>query len=136
MISRGHYIASGLFPGEPCGRSDARISSSRRINRSGQSIEMLRKAVEGSDLKVHKELLPHLPRVLWLYLMGIIFFWIHDRSPGQRRTRRVVDTSLGLLGVLLPLTRTRLPSVRKTVRLLAELLGDLEFWEGEAAAQS
>ncbi len=41
---------------------------------------------------------------------------------------------LGLLGVLLPLTRTRLPGVRKTVRLLAELLGDLEFWEGEAAA--
>ncbi len=100
-----------------------------------QSIEMLRRAIEGSDLKVHKDLLPHLPRVLWLYRMGIIFFWIHDRSPEQRRTRRVVDASLGLLGVLLPLTRTRLPGVRKTVRLLAELLGDLEFWEGEAAAQ-
>ena len=41
-----------------------------------QSIEMLRRAVEGSDLKVHQELVPHLPRVLWLYLMGIIFFWI------------------------------------------------------------
>jgi AcrR family transcriptional regulator len=93
------------------------------------AIEILRRAIEGSDLRIHPKLRPHLARLLWLYQMGIIFFWIHDDSGAQSRTRRVLDGSLTLLITLLSLTSVRLPRISKAVSLAVGLLGDLEFWE-------
>ncbi len=94
------------------------------------AIAIMERSVADSDLRVHRELRPHLPRLLWLLQMGIVFFWIHDASPGRARTRRVVEASLALLGRLLPLTAARLPGVSKIVSLIAGLLDELAFWEG------
>ena len=97
------------------------------------AIEILRRAIEGSDLRVHRKLLPHLARFLWLYQMGVIFFWIHDDSDSQGRTRRVIDASLALLNTLLSLTAVRLPGVGNAVSLAVGLLEELEFWERSSA---
>ena len=86
--------------------------------------------IEGSDLKVHRSLRPHLARLLWLFQMGVIFFWIHDHSPAQARTRRVVEASLVVLTRLLSLTAARLPGVGKLVSLAVAVLEELAFWEG------
>jgi AcrR family transcriptional regulator len=59
------------------------------------------RAIEGSDVAVPKDLAPHLPRLLWFYHMGLIYFWIIDRSPGQVRTMRLLDTTLDLVIQLL-----------------------------------
>lgn len=59
------------------------------------------RAIEGSDLTVPKDVAPYLPRLLWMYHMGLIYFWIIDESPGQRRTQRLLDASLDLLVQLL-----------------------------------
>jgi AcrR family transcriptional regulator len=59
------------------------------------------RALDGSDLKVPRELAPHLPRLLWLYEMGLIYYWIIDDSPKQRRTRRLVEATLDLVVQLL-----------------------------------
>ena len=61
------------------------------------AIEHMRIAVEGSDVKVPSDLKPRLPYLLWLYQMALIMFWLYDRSPGQERTRRLMEKSLGLL---------------------------------------
>lgn len=66
-----------------------------------QSLAWFARAVEGSDLKVPKDLAPHLPRLLWLYHMGLIYFWIVDTSPGQRRTQKLLDGTLDLILQLL-----------------------------------
>jgi hypothetical protein len=58
-------------------------------------------AVEGSDVTVTKDLAPHVPRLLWLYHMGLIYFWIVDTSPEQRRTRRLIEATLDLVVQLL-----------------------------------
>jgi AcrR family transcriptional regulator len=52
---------------------------------------------ESRDVRVPKELAPHLPKLLWLYQMGLILYWIYDRSPGQRQTRMLRKKSLALL---------------------------------------
>ena len=52
---------------------------------------------ESRDVRVPKELTPHLPKLLWLYQMGLILYWIYDRSPGQRQTRMLRKKSLALL---------------------------------------
>nr|AUN37711.1 transcriptional regulator, TetR family [uncultured bacterium] len=45
------------------------------------------RAVEGSRVRVPKDLQAYLPRLLWMYQMGVILFWIHDGSAGQKKTR-------------------------------------------------
>ena len=52
---------------------------------------------DSRDVRVPTELVPHLPKLLWLYQMGLILYWIYDRSPGQRQTRMLRRKSLALL---------------------------------------
>jgi AcrR family transcriptional regulator len=60
---------------------------------------------ESREMRVPDELLAHLPRMLWLYQMGLILYWIYDRSPGQRKTRMLREKSLALLTDMLKLSR-------------------------------
>jgi hypothetical protein len=65
-------------------------------------------------VKVPKDLAPHLPRLLWLYQMGLVLFWIYDESEGQVRTRRLIDRSLDLVVGAIRLARFRVMApVRK-----------------------
>jgi hypothetical protein len=63
--------------------------------------------------------------------MGILFFWLHDASPGQARTRRVVDASVALVERLLPLTALPVPGVGRIVALAVAVLDELAFWEDD-----
>jgi len=88
-----------------------------------RAMQHLQVALEGSDTKVSPDLKPRLPYILWLYQMAVILFWLYDRSPGQQRTHRLMDKSLGLVVSLvrisgLPLMRP----LRKTVLELVETM--------------
>lgn len=98
------------------------FSEETRPIREG-SIEHLRIALEGSDVKVPPDLKPQLPYLLWLYQMGIILFWIYDRSPDQQRTQKLVEKSLGLIVSLLKISSLPLMKpLRKTALELVETL--------------
>ncbi|SRR5579859_5535141 len=85
------------------------------------AIEHLRLAVEGGDTKVPSDLQKRLPYLLWLYQMGLILFWIYDRSPGQRRTQQLLEKSLGLIVNLIRVsTLPLMKPLRKTVLELVE----------------
>ncbi len=73
-----------------------------------QSIAHFRRAIEGSDVPVPADLAEPLPYLLWLYQMGIILFWIHDRSPRQSRTVRLLEKSSDLIVKVIKLSRFRL----------------------------
>src|ERR1700751_3718766 len=49
------------------------------------------------EVRVPEDLAPYLPRMLWLYQMGLILYWIYDRSPDQRRTQQLLEKSLALM---------------------------------------
>lgn len=66
-----------------------------------ENIAWYARALEGSDVKVPRDLAPHVPRLLWMYHMGLIYFWITDESPRQQRTQRLVDATLDLVVQLL-----------------------------------
>jgi AcrR family transcriptional regulator len=86
-----------------------------------RAIEHLRVAMEGGDVKVSADMKPHLPYLLWLYQMGLILFWLYDRSPRQVRTHKLMDKSLGLVVGLLRLSGLPLMRpLRKTVLELVE----------------
>jgi AcrR family transcriptional regulator len=87
------------------------------------SIALFETVVEGSKARIPKDLRAELPYLLWVYHMGVIFFWIHDRSPKQRRTHRLIDFTVDLLDRLIFLAANPLmrPIRKKALRLVAEL---------------
>ena len=46
------------------------------------SIDLFRRVVDGSDLKVPAPIRAELPELLWLLQMGVVLFWVHDSSDG------------------------------------------------------
>jgi AcrR family transcriptional regulator len=83
-------------------------------------------ALAGSRIAMPKDLAPYLPNLIWLYQMGLILFWISDRSPDQIRTRQLRDKSLSLLVTALKLTGFPLlrPLRKKMVDLLTSIGAD------------
>jgi AcrR family transcriptional regulator len=98
------------------------FSEETRPIREG-SIEHMRIAVEGGDVKIPADLQPQLPYLLWLYQMGLILFWLYDRSEKQKRTQTLMEKSLGLLVNLLKLSGLPLMKpIRRTMLELVEIV--------------
>jgi AcrR family transcriptional regulator len=84
------------------------------------AITIFRDVVDGSTAKLDPELRAELPELLWLGWMGVVLFWVYDRSPGQRRTRRLIDGVVPLIDRLVGLSRLRVlrPALRQILALL------------------
>ena len=78
------------------------------------------RAVEDSKVKLPRRIKPYLPRLLWMYQMGLILYWVYDNSPKQRRTGMLFDKSLQM--ILLLLRFANLPILLPVHRLMADLL--------------
>jgi AcrR family transcriptional regulator len=85
-----------------------------------QDISFFERAVTDSKVKLPANILPYLPRLLWLYQMGLILFWVYDRSEGQARTTLLFDKTLKML--LITLRIAGIPLLRPIHKLSAELL--------------
>ena len=88
------------------------------------SIAFFRLALTESKPPITKDLANDLPRLLWLYQMGIILFWMFDESPGQRRTRALLDGTIDLVVRLV-----RISSLPMMGRLRKRLLAILRAVE-------
>jgi hypothetical protein len=87
------------------------------------STAIYREALEGSALRVPGPLGARLPELLWLAQMGVILFWVHDRSPGSRRTYRLIDRAVPMAVRLVSLSRYRVlrPLIEDALDLLDEV---------------
>ena len=90
------------------------------------AIEIFREVLEGSSAKVDPELRAELPELLWLGWMGVILFWVYDKSPDQRRTRRLIDGAVPLIDRLVGLSRLRVlrPALRQILSLIDSIRRD------------
>lgn len=75
-----------------------------------------------ADVGLPRDLAPHVPDALWLFQMGVIYFWITDTSAAQKRTTKLLEKSVKVVVLLLrlanlPLTRP----LRKPVLELIEI---------------
>jgi len=91
------------------------------------SIRLFEELVAETKARIPNDLRAELPYLLWLYHMGIILFWIHDRSPKHKRTYRLIDLSVDLLDKLISMASNPLmrPVRKRALKLVAELR-DLE----------
>jgi AcrR family transcriptional regulator len=85
-----------------------------------QDIGFFSRAVADSAVKLPSNIKPYLPRLLWMYQMGLILFWVYDRSENQERTMLLYEKTLKMILVTLKLAG--IPLLRPLHRLAAELL--------------
>jgi AcrR family transcriptional regulator len=85
-----------------------------------RDMRFFEQALEGSRIRVTGELGQHLPRILWMYQMGLILFWIYDRSSSQQRTRALVEKSLAIVVRLIKVSE--FPLLRPVRRMVADLV--------------
>jgi len=72
-----------------------------------QVTEIYREVVAGSDTKIPPALRSELPNLLWLFNMGVVLYWVHDRSAGTAKTYELIDRTVPLVVRLIGLARFR-----------------------------
>lgn len=85
--------------------------------------DLFREAVDGASGGLPEEFRTALPHALVLGHLLLALFWVYDRSPGQERSRTLVERGLRLLRFGLPLTR--MPLFRGPLRELLDLVADV-----------
>lgn len=88
------------------------------------SIALWREVAEGSEQKVPKYLREELPELLWLYFMGLVLFWVHDRADGAAATRLLARRTAPMVARAIGLTR--LPLLRAEIADLIGLVAEIK----------
>ncbi|MBA9001936.1 MULTISPECIES: TetR/AcrR family transcriptional regulator [Thermomonospora] len=87
------------------------------------AIAIYREVVDGSTLKIDPDFRAELPELLWLYSMGIVLYWVHDSSPGCRKTYLLIERTVPIVNKMV--TMSRLPGFKSVTRELVEVIRDV-----------
>jgi len=85
-----------------------------------QDIASFERAVTESGVKLPAATRPYLARLIWMYQMGLILFWVYDRSAEQATTRLLYEKTLAML--LLTIKLAGFPLLNPLHKLAGELL--------------
>jgi AcrR family transcriptional regulator len=85
-----------------------------------EDIAAFERAAHDSGVKLPPSVSPYLGRLLWMYQMGLILFWVYDRSPDQKKTMALYEKTLKMLLVTLKIAG--IPLLRPLHKLAGELL--------------
>lgn len=69
-----------------------------------KNIDVFRRVLEGTSTTIPERLKARLPEILWMFKMGMILYWVYDKSPRQRKTFQLVDQSCILIARLIQLS--------------------------------
>jgi AcrR family transcriptional regulator len=119
-----HRFSGVLFRTAADPESPLNPFSTESIPARLEATELFAEVVRGAeDRKIPRDLEKELPELLWMYHMGVILYWIHDRSPGRARTWKLMERTVDLVARLIALSTLPLMGpIRKSVlRLLADL---------------
>ncbi|HEX4924786.1 MAG TPA: TetR family transcriptional regulator [Bdellovibrionales bacterium] len=120
-------MARALFriAGDPASRLSPFSDESRDLRL--EAVKLFEEVVRGSDSKFHAELAPMLPKYLWLYMMGVILFWIYDKSESSKNTFSFIDKTVPLIASLNDTIMSPLaaPFRKKIISLLKSFEPDL-----------
>ncbi len=108
-------LSAHIDPSQPLSPFSAETKSIRE-----QEVHLFSEALEGSRQKIAADLKPFMPRLLWMYEMGLLLYWVYDRSKGQKRTLLLFDKSLSLVVGLIRLASV--PLFRPIRKLVVDLL--------------
>ncbi len=93
-----------------------------------RDIGFFQRAIHDSGVHLPPSILPYLPRLLWLYQMGLMLYWVYDRSPRQAHTHMLFDKTLRMMLLMLKLASVPLlrPLYRPAGELLHTIYGEID----------
>lgn len=118
-----HPFAGVLFrsAADPASPLNPFSEASREVRQD--AIALFREVVDGSGQKLPKDLAAELPQLLWTWHMGILLYWVHDRSAGRAKSHRMMEESCSLIASAVKLSSlvVMAPLRRKLMKLVREL---------------
>jgi AcrR family transcriptional regulator len=90
-----------------------------------EAISVHREVLAGAaKTKMPEELRDILPELMWLAQMGLVLYWVYDRTEGRERSYRLADRGARLIarGVALARFRVLRPLVREVHELFTDFL--------------
>jgi len=114
----GRFFAVAAQPDNPLSPFGPEAGPARQA-----TVDLYRQVLDGAAGDVDPELARELPELLWLYHLGVVLFWVHDRSPGAARTQLLVDRTVPMVTRLVRLSR--LPVLRPLGHQVVGLLREL-----------
>jgi len=127
-----YFQPNRTFPGalfrhaaDPQDRLSPFSEATRHIRQRDQMYFARAIATKSGGLRVPEDLAPFLPKILWLYQMGLILHWIYDSSPDQRRTHALRERSLAL-----PVSSLKLSSFALSKPLRSKIVVLIALVEG------
>ncbi|NDZ77219.1 MULTISPECIES: TetR family transcriptional regulator [unclassified Streptomyces] len=119
-----HEFAAQFFknaadPESPLSPFSAESESAREA-----AIAIHREVLAGARAKVPGELADVLPELMWLSQMGLVLYWVFDRSPERERSRRLAARGARLTtrGIALARFRALRPLVHEVHELFTDFL--------------
>jgi AcrR family transcriptional regulator len=91
-------------------------------------------ALANGRIRVPEDLKPYLPRVLWLYQMGLFLFWVYDSSKDQIRTHQLFERTLAIVVRLIKFST--LPLMRPVRKIATDLFDIVYGSEANAEVMS
>jgi AcrR family transcriptional regulator len=126
--ARYHHAAASLFSTAADPTSPTSPFSPESAPLRDEVIGFFAEVVRGSRERIPADIEAELPRLLWLWHMGVLLFWVHDGSPGCRRTHQLIDQSVEVIATLLTLSQLPLMRrVRQRVLALVETVAGAEL---------
>lgn len=114
----GRFFAVAAQPGNPLSPFSDHSSQAREA-----AVTLYREVLTHSTARPESPVAEALPELLWFYHLGIVLYWVHDRSTSNERTHLLVDRTVPMVDRLVRLSR--LPVLRPLAREAVELLGVL-----------
>jgi AcrR family transcriptional regulator len=108
-------LRNGADPSHPLSPFSAQTAALREID-----LAWFGRILDDCGVRIPKDLAPHLPPVLWLFQMGVIFFWLVDESREQARASRLLALASKNVAMLIRLSA--LPLMRPVRRTAIELI--------------
>lgn len=123
VVGPYHAVSGTLFrsAADPASPLNPFSEASAETRQAG--IDFLREVVTGSDTRLPRDVAPTLPHLLWVYELGIVLFWVHDKSPEQRKSYELVDDTTDAIVRLLALAH--LPGLRMIRRRMLHWVSSL-----------
>jgi AcrR family transcriptional regulator len=88
-------------------------------------IAWFKRILTESGIRIPRDLVPALPGILWFFQMGMIFFWVIDDSPEQKRTSELLQLATKIVARLVQLsTLPFMRPVRKTALQIAKIISE------------
>ncbi|MFE9554017.1 TetR/AcrR family transcriptional regulator [Streptomyces sp. NPDC006692] len=124
IASPYHEFAAQFFKNAADPDSPLSPFSTESEHARDAAISVHREVLAGTRTKVSPELVDVLPELMWLSQMGLVLYWVFDRSPGRERSYRLAarGAKLTTRGVALARFRVLRPLVHEVHELFTDFL--------------